>query len=188
MTDEEPIVLKKPNIPVKVKKIEEKEEDYIVIDTEELSKPPSAPPPEEPKTIDSKATKEAFANMIGFMSAMGLPEEEFPKKQKFYKQQALDLGLIDNLQLVIKEYMPDTEISPVMALAISLAIYGFVVYTDRQQTIKEYNLKHGITPKKKNIKVIPDKSKKQKPIPNNNIDTNTNKKEKENKNEGDNNV
>jgi hypothetical protein len=181
---EELIQLKKASIPVKVKKIEEeKEEDYIVIDTEELSKPPTTPPPEEPANpINNKATNEAFANMLGFMCATGLPEEEFSKKQKFYKQQAIDLGLIDNLQLVIKEYMPDTEMSPVMALAISLGIFGFIVYTDRQQTIKEYNAKHGIMPKGKNkkIKTIPDKSKSKQKPKSDKSDNKTNEKTGEN--------
>lgn len=101
---------------------------------------------EESGPVTSEQMTEAIASTIGFICALGLPEQVFEEKVAFYKQAAINTGFASSLVTVIEAYMPQLSNRPEAALIISGIAFASIVIMDRKMTMKQY------APKKKKKK------------------------------------
>lgn len=101
---------------------------------------------EEKGPVTTEQMTEAVASSIGFICALGLPEEVFEEKVAFYKDAAINTGFASSLVTVIEAYMPQLSNRPEAALIISGIAFASIVIMDRKMTMKRY------APKKKKKK------------------------------------
>ena len=90
--------------------------------------------PEQDLGKEKMAT--AFAKLLGFVAAIGLPSNVMKIKIKEYSQLAEETGVADALIDVIEYYFPDVEASPVIVFGITGIAFASAVMADRAE-IKE---------------------------------------------------
>lgn len=97
----------------------------------------SAEPEETEEDMFREKLYQNVANLIGFVSAIGLPKKLFLERHKYYAELAMETGVSESLIETIEYYFPDIEFSPALMLLLALAAYAPLVITDRLKLQEE---------------------------------------------------
>ena len=95
----------------------------------------------EEKTLTVEKLSGSLSKFLGFIASIGLPPELMRVKIIEYSQIAEETGVCEALIETIEYYFPDTEISPVIFLAVAGIAFAVAVITDRLEIKKQLDKK-----------------------------------------------
>jgi len=102
---------------------------------------------EDVKDLGREKMANAFSKLLGFVAAIGLPQEVMKEKIIFYSQLADETGVSEALIDTIEYYFPDVEASPAIVLALTSTAFVTAVMADRAETMKRFKPKEKIEKK-----------------------------------------
>ena len=109
---------------------------------EVITQPTQNEEEQEEKTLTVEKLSGSLSKFLGFVASIGLPPELMRVKIIEYSQIAEETGVCEALIETIEYYFPDTEISPVMFLAVAGIAFAVAVITDRLEIKKQLDKKN----------------------------------------------
>ena len=110
---------------------------------EVITQPTQNEEEQDEKSLSVEKLSGSLSKFLGFVAAIGLPPELMRVKIVEYSQIAEETGVCEALIETIEYYFPDTEISPVMFLAVAGIAFAVAVITDRLKIKEELEKKEG---------------------------------------------
>ena len=110
---------------------------------EVITQPTQNEEEQDEKSLSIEKLSGSLSKFLGFIASIGLPPELMRVKIVEYSQIAEETGVCEALIETIEYYFPDTEISPVMFLAVAGIAFAVAVITDRLKIKEELEKKEG---------------------------------------------
>lgn len=115
---------------------------------------------DETRDFGKEKMANAFAKVLGFVAAIGLPQEVMKEKIIYYSQLAEETGVAEALIDTIEYYFPDIEASPALVLALTGTAFFSAVMADRAETKKKFQPKEKLQKKPSAGQIEQEKAKK----------------------------